>query len=247
MGGCPNCQKRGYRSRKCSVCGKEGCEGCSLFLFGVVNKRKARLQNLYVCSQNCSDLLSKRIEAQIPASEIKADGAPAPINLLIENVVFKPAVGIRFNDYVNQEVSRKSPLKISFHPFDDLTEDPNNALWKNLNRYASVIQAKHYETMREFEAAAKIYKELGLYEEAGRVRAKGNEVVIKKTDLSLDLNALLQQIKDGGIVAVCRCPHCGAVLKIGSKTDYGSLRKCEHCGNEIEAMDLTELLKSALS
>jgi DNA-directed RNA polymerase subunit RPC12/RpoP len=86
-----------------------------------------------------------------------------------------------------------------------------------------------------------------MYEDAGRVRAKSSELVIRKTDVSLDLNTLLQQIKEGGIVAVYRCPHCSAALKIGSKTDSGSLRKCEHCGNEIEAMDLVQFLKAALT
>jgi DNA-directed RNA polymerase subunit RPC12/RpoP len=101
--------------------------------------------------------------------------------------------------------------------------------------------------MREFENAANIYKSLGMYEDAGRVRSKTNEIIIRKTDVSVDLNALLQQVKEGGIVAVYRCPHCNATLKIGSKTDSGSLRKCEHCGNEIEAMDLAEFLKAALA
>jgi len=56
-----------------------------------------------------------------------------------------------------------------------------------------------------------------------------------------ELNATQEELSE------YRCPHCNATLKIGSKTDSGSLRKCEHCGNEIEAMDLAEFLKAALS
>ncbi|TFH21648.1 hypothetical protein E4G67_05425 [Candidatus Bathyarchaeota archaeon] len=72
--------------------------------------------------------------------------------------------------------------------------------------------------MRKFENAAKIYKDLGIYEKAGAVRAKRDELSVKKTDVTLNLNALLKQVSDGGIVAVYRCPNCCGKLKIESKT-----------------------------
>ncbi|MCJ7423499.1 phage terminase large subunit family protein [Candidatus Bathyarchaeota archaeon] len=70
---------------------------------------------------------------------------------------------------------------------------------------------------------------------------------MKTTNVSVNLNALLQQVKDGGIVAVYRCPHCGGPLKVGKDTNVESLRTCEHCGSEIEAVDLADFLRSALS
>lgn len=66
-------------------------------------------------------------------------------------------------------------------------------------------------------------------------------------DISVDLNVLLKQVKDGGIVAVYRCPHCGGKLKIGKDTSLKSLETCEHCGSEIEAMVLADFLRVALS
>jgi hypothetical protein len=247
MSKCPNCPKKGQRHRKCIVCQKEGCEGCFTFLFGITNKRKMRLQNVYSCSQNCIDILTKNIEEQTPDSMIKADGPLTAINALIENLVLKAESGLHFNDYVNNEIQNKNTILVFFHPMDYLKENQNNPLWKNLSKYAQLVQARHYETMREFENAAQIYKSLEMYEAAGRVRGKKNELIIKKTNISVDLNSLLEQIKAGGIVAVYRCPHCSATLKISNKTNSGSLRTCEHCGNEIEAMDLAEFLKTALS
>ena len=130
---------------------------------------------------------------------------------------------------------------------DLLIENPDNALWNSIGVHCKLIQAKHFEKMREFENAAKIYKSLGMYEEAGNVRARSNELTIKKTDISLDLNTLLRQIKDGGIVAIYRCPNCGGKLKVGSTTTSNSLKTCEHCGSEIESLDLADFLKTVLS
>lgn len=59
-----------------------------------------------------------------------------------------------------------------------------------------------------------------------------------------DLNALLKQIRDGGIVVVYRCPHCQAPLKIGKDTKTESLRACEHCGSGIETVELADFLRT---
>ena len=86
-----------------------------------------------------------------------------------------------------------------------------------------------------------------MYEEAGKARDKRDEIRVKRTEISVNLSSLLEQVKNGGIVAVYRCPHCGGKLKIGKDTKIDYLRTCEHCGTEIEIMDLTDFLRTALS
>ncbi|MGD0645317.1 MAG: hypothetical protein ABSA75_10470 [Candidatus Bathyarchaeia archaeon] len=95
--------------------------------------------------------------------------------------------------------------------------------------------------------SAKTFKSLRLYDKARELREKDRHIIIKKTDVSVNLNALLQQIKDSGLVAIYGCPHCGAKLKIGKATSLDSLRKREQCGYEIETMDLADFLKTILS
>jgi DNA-directed RNA polymerase subunit RPC12/RpoP len=85
-----------------------------------------------------------------------------------------------------------------------------------------------------------------MYDEAGRMSARGRRAPVVRT-VTIDLNTLLKQIKNGGIVAVYRCPYCGANLKVDKGTTRKSLRKCTHCGSEIEAMALADFLKSTLS
>ncbi|MCW3999822.1 MAG: hypothetical protein NWE93_06250 [Candidatus Bathyarchaeota archaeon] len=95
-----------------------------------------------------------------------------------------------------------------------------------------------------FEEAAIEYELLQMFEEAGRVRSAGRTIVTKT--VSVDLNHLLDQVKEGGIVSVYACPHCGGKLKVEKNSTIERLSVCQHCNNEIQAMDLASFLKAAL-
>jgi DNA-directed RNA polymerase subunit RPC12/RpoP len=69
------------------------------------------------------------------------------------------------------------------------------------------------------------------------------EVVLR----TLDLNELIRQVREEGIVVVYRCPNCGGKLKISKDTNVEALKVCEHCGSEIETVDLADSLRTALS
>jgi len=118
---------------------------------------------------------------------------------------------------------------------------------RELERVSLLQRARNLEEARNFEAAAGIYERLGMFKEAGRVREKSQVVKVTKTEVSVNLNSLLQQLRDGGIAVVYRCPHCGAPLKIGKDTNVESLEVCEHCGSEIETVDVADFLRTALS
>jgi DNA-directed RNA polymerase subunit RPC12/RpoP len=114
--------------------------------------------------------------------------------------------------------------------------------------YAFQVLASNIERAGRPLDAADIYeKKLKMYDKARVLRERDKQVTIKSTNVSLDLNQLLQQVKDGGIVAVYRCPHCGGKLKVDKNVDITKLKICEHCGSEIESMDLADFLKTALS
>jgi DNA-directed RNA polymerase subunit RPC12/RpoP len=263
MGRCPNCQRSSFFLKKasCLVCGKQGCESCFTFIFRIVDELGSKLQDAYVCSESCFESIATQINNQIKPSEITVDNVIPPFHYFVSRHIFRPENFSKFNPkvqwhlrkkrYMNIWFSKKVPLARDLNGlgkrFDNFIENPHNLLWQKISLHVRLIQAKHFETLREFENAAKVYKSLGMYEEAGKVRAKRDELTVKRTDVSLNLNALLKQVKDGGIVAIYRCPHCGRKLKVGSKTTLKSLRTCEHCGSEIEAVDLADFLKTALS
>ena len=116
-------------------------------------------------------------------------------------------------------------------------------------------EAKHCEKVGRYEDAARAYEEIAilyeqmkLYDKARQIREKARQILGKeKKVVVVDLNKLIQQVKDGGIVMVYRCPHCSGKLKIGKDTSVESLKVCEYCGSTIKAMDLADFLRTALS
>lgn len=252
MGTCPNCGKKKIFLRKvrCNVCGKVGCDECFDFLFHVVRNDRVIEDTWYSCSNECFEKIASQIENTIDPKEIRADSNMPPIAYFVDRIFLKqyaPTVSSSLIGQIKNKLQKKEYYVSFTGNVYDSVGFPSGILWNRLVKYTRLIQAKHFETLREFENAAKIYKSLGMYGEAGKARVKRDELTVRKTDISLNLNALLKQIKDGGITAIYRCPNCGGKLKVGSKTTLKSLRTCEYCGSEIEAMELADFLKTALS
>ena len=109
------------------------------------------------------------------------------------------------------------------------------------------VQLSNWIRAGRFEDAAMLYEKKGMYDEAGAIRAKARQVSVSNKIVNVDLNALIRQLAEGGIVAVYKCPHCGGKLKVGKTTTADSLKICDHCGSEIETMDIADFLKTALS
>jgi hypothetical protein len=251
MGICPNCGRKKVflQKAKCRICGKLGCEECFNFLFRVIDRNSAFDDPWYSCSETCFEKISSQIENHISPNEIIAEPKMPPVRFFVEREIlgqYTPKGSSSFMGQIMNRIDNKE-LYIAFNRYPNSAPPHDNVLWNRLAKCVQLVQASHFETLREFENAAEIYKSLGMYEKAGKTRAKRDEVTVKKTDISFNLNALLQQVKDGGIVAIYRCPHCNGKLKVGGKTALNSLRTCEHCGSEIEAVDLVDFLKTALS
>jgi DNA-directed RNA polymerase subunit RPC12/RpoP len=128
-------------------------------------------------------------------------------------------------------------------------DSSNTPLWmsEKSSSNAKLALAQNLERCGRTLDAARVFEELRLYDKARELREKDRHIIIKRTDVSVNINALLQQVKDNGLVAVYRCPHCGGKLKIDKNASVDKLKLCEHCGSEIETMDLADFLRTALS
>jgi DNA-directed RNA polymerase subunit RPC12/RpoP len=110
-----------------------------------------------------------------------------------------------------------------------------------------LVKAQEFEKAGRYEEAANLYEMLKMPEEAGRLRHRDREFVVKKIEVSVDLNSLLQQVKESGLVVIYRCPRCGGNIKISRDSSATSLTTCQYCGSEIATIDLINYLKTALS
>jgi len=232
------------KTDKCIVCGKAGCVQCFPHLMNMLWGSFAHVETFRVCSDQCQETFAKRVEKEITPSRIRMNARKIPIGKFV-------IYTMRVNKFhVSEELSEILKGKSSMDERIRRTmvfPKMDSNLWIRLEKTGNTIKAETLEKVRRFEEAAKVYEQIGMFEKAGKARAKDRQVAVRRTEVSVDLNSLLKQIRDGGIVAVYRCPHCGGKLKVGKETSVKSLKVCEHCGSEIKAMELADFLKTVLS
>jgi DNA-directed RNA polymerase subunit RPC12/RpoP len=156
-----------------------------------------------------------------------------------------------FSRRVNNALSKGETVQIdevSMNPLLlDLIKEDMLTIGNELKRENEVSLAKNCETAGRFDDAAGIYDGWNMFEEAGNARAKARTTNVKVMNIQVDVSALLRQVRDEGIVAIYKCPRCGGNLKIGKTTTSENLRICDHCGSEIDTMELADFLKTLLS
>jgi uncharacterized protein (UPF0212 family) len=100
------------------------------------------------------------------------------------------------------------------------------------------------EKAARYEDAGDLFEEFGLFEEAGVARKKASKQVV--TNITIDINQLLEKLKSGGMVSVYKCPNCGASIKISGDTTTTQLSKCEFCGTVLRTDDLMRFIQDIL-
>ncbi len=90
------------------------------------------------------------------------------------------------------------------------------------------------------EDAARIYESLGMFKEAGEARRAGRRQVT--TQVHVDVNNLIDQIRRAGISTDYTCPACGGHIRIAPDTSTAKLTNCEFCGSVIQTTDLVDFL-----
>jgi hypothetical protein len=107
-----------------------------------------------------------------------------------------------------------------------------------------VTRAKNLELARRYEDSAKEYERLAMWKEAGEMRGKGSSTTVKH--VNVDLNNLLDRIRDGGLAIPYKCRSCGADISVDGGSNVNGLRFCSYCGTATDTETLTTILKDAL-
>lgn len=252
MGTCPNCGFKkflGPTIETCIVCKKQGCSNCiSIFLLAVRSSPQVGRYDkaVHACSTKCAQEFSQMVYEAAPLAEtIEARdynekqwysnfyGMDA-----FDEACFR--VLMKLNPQLVQENQCAGSRAYTIVSFQ-------SPMFKRFHDEAVLVLAKKIVAAGRPLDAAHVYETYGMYDEARDLREKDRQIIVKRKKVSVDLNALLQQVKDGGIVAVYRCPHCGGKLKVGKDSHLENLKICEHCGSEIKTMDLADFLRTVLS
>jgi DNA-directed RNA polymerase subunit RPC12/RpoP len=107
-----------------------------------------------------------------------------------------------------------------------------------------ITRAKNLELARRYEDAAKEYEGLAMWKEAGDLREKASSRTVKH--VNVDLNDLLERVKDGGLAISYKCRSCGAGLSVDSNSNANGLRFCPYCGTATDTDTLTSIINNAL-
>ena len=111
-------------------------------------------------------------------------------------------------------------------------------------RSLQLTHAKNLVEAERFEEAAKIYDQAKMWKEAGDTRRKARRVVT--TQVHLDVNHLIDQMRQGGLATTYSCPACRSPIKISGDTPASSLQTCGYCGSSIQTTDLVDFLTNAV-
>lgn len=103
-----------------------------------------------------------------------------------------------------------------------------------------LAHARNLLQAERFEDAAKVYEGLGMWKEAGDARRHGKRNVV--TQVQVDVNNLIDQVRKGGLTTTYACPACQSPIKIDASMDVTTMKHCQYCGSVIQSTDLVEFL-----
>jgi len=232
---------------RCLYCGKRCCEKCAVYVLSVDFEYK------WACSKQCAEKFEQKV-LNYPLKNVGTeldDEFDSHVNELwyeaCINALHKDDP-TRANWFRLLKYGKNYAMRIMHIDSKSSNGKHKTDLHDKFWNRALLALARNMEAVgRPLDAAIIYEKHLKMYEKARELREKQRQVTVKKVDIVVNLNELLQQVKNGGIVVIYRCPHCGGKLKIGKDTSVEALKVCEYCGSEIEVMEIADFLKTALS
>jgi hypothetical protein len=117
----------------------------------------------------------------------------------------------------------------------------NTTTIMNYEKRISQLQIEKLKLCGRYEDAAILYEKIGMYKEAGDTRRL--ERTIK--NVNVDVNKLIEELKNGGLGHQYKCPNCGAMIQF-SESDAGKIRNCSYCGASIDPEAMMKILREVM-
>lgn len=249
--GCPSCGATGLffkADRICAFCGRVSCSKCDSDKYGRVAFRNSSFEyeTTNFCSGQCYDDFWRNVYLFRLNDYVGTDIHNFDRNSL---KAWDIAILNTITAHYKAKIKDSIDGNIDNSPVFPIEGDKKNQYCVQYTEFyqrAKIALADNLEKCGRIQDAAKIFEDLHMYDKSRELRQQDRHILVKNTNVSIDLNSLLKQVQDGGIVAVYRCPFCGGKLKVNQSTTLDSLRKCEHCNSDIKAMDLADFLKAVL-
>ena len=105
--------------------------------------------------------------------------------------------------------------------------------------------AQRAESAGRYEDAAILYESIYLFDRAKKGRKIDKHHITKH--IHMDINALLNQLRESKLVSAYSCPRCSAPIKIDASTNASMLSTCPYCDTQLKITDIENFLRSILS
>ena len=132
---------------------------------------------------------------------------------------------------------------VSTVTWDNLASQMKACFDRVLSRAETYCTAEIAIRSGRYEDAAKAFEQLTLFEEAGRVRKMALQERNTSRNVSVNMNQLLDQVRNGGLALAYKCPSCGGSIKIDKDFDPG-MRVCGYCGTPLDTTVIATMLKN---
>jgi uncharacterized Zn finger protein (UPF0148 family) len=127
--------------------------------------------------------------------------------------------------------------------YDGRARDMNTYVHQALSKVNLYCNAEIAIRAGRYEDAARFYENLTMYEEAGRIRKNALAERNTSRNVSVNMNQLIDQVRQGGLALAYKCPNCGGSINIDKDFNPG-MRVCAYCGTPLDTTVIATMIKN---
>lgn len=127
--------------------------------------------------------------------------------------------------------------------YDGRARDMNSFVHHAISKVNLYCNAEIAIRAGRYEDAARFYENLTMYEEAGRIRKMALTERNTSRNVSVNMNQLLDQVRQGGLALAYKCPNCGGSINIDKDFNPG-MKVCAYCGTPLDTTVIATMIKN---
>gem|GEM_PF-2144027 len=161
----------------------------------------------------------------------------------VSGMMYNPSTKKTESVYVGWEATLVDGGHIQPTFYDGRARDMNTYVHQVLSKVNLYCNAEIAIRAGRYEDAARFYENLTMYEEAGKIRKMALTERNTSRNVSVNMNQLIDQVRQGGLALAYKCPNCGGSINIDKDFNPG-MRVCAYCGTPLDTTVISTMIKN---